>query len=107
MNEKEKNVAKGLSDLLITDVFIKHGVEQKKRNLTPDQKAQIKSLVQDLQNQVEQYLQKTAQTPPVVTPGPNASATPTPEKKSESSRPRRRLTLKRNTESQGDESDSN
>ncbi|KEO83909.1 hypothetical protein [Tumebacillus flagellatus] len=99
MNEKEKNITKGLSDLLITDVFMKHGIEQKKRNLTPEQKEQIRSLVEDLQNQVEQFLHKTSQTPPtVVHNASKAGGTPAPEKSIEPTRPRRRLTFKRNGE---------
>jgi spore coat protein W len=87
--QNPKHISKGLSDLLITDVFLKHGVEQKKRNLTPEQKEQVRNLVQDLQAQVEQYLQKTQETKPIITP---ANSAPSPEK-TEPERQRRRLAL--------------
>ncbi|PWK07414.1 hypothetical protein [Tumebacillus permanentifrigoris] len=95
--QNPKHITKGLSDLLITDVFLKHGVEQKQRNLSPEQKEQVRNLVQDLQAQVEQYLQKTSETKPVITHSNNvpasASTDPAVAEQTESKRPHRRLSL--------------
>jgi hypothetical protein len=51
------NVSKSLSDLIITDTFLKHGVSPgQTRSLTPEQKQQLKDLVQDLKQQVDKFL---------------------------------------------------
>lgn len=93
--QNPKHISKGLSDLLITDVFLKHGVEQKKRNLSPEQKEQVRNLVQDLQAQVEQYLQKTVETKPVITPINHVPASAPTSEETQPTRPRRRLSLKK------------
>jgi spore coat protein W len=46
-----------LIDLLITDVFRRNGIQlkQSRPELSPDQKQQLKNLVEDLRKQVEKF----------------------------------------------------
>jgi spore coat protein W len=59
MSDADK-VTKSLSDLIITDTFLKHGItDDKRRNLTDDQKQQIRDLVEDLKQQVDQFVKNS------------------------------------------------
>lgn len=93
-NSNQHDITKGLGELLITDVFLKHGItEQKTRTLSPEQRAHVRSLVQDLQAQVEQFIHQTEQQKPVITPASSSQA-----ETGETPRPRRRLTLKKKSD---------
>ncbi|ASS74265.1 hypothetical protein CIG75_04205 [Tumebacillus algifaecis] len=85
------HITKGMSELLIADLFNKHGIsDEQRRRLTAEQKQEIIDLVQDLQRQVDQYMQKSQveqqvqvvpRTPPspakTRAPGPISSPAPT------------------------------
>ncbi|MFZ3587686.1 spore coat protein [Bacillus sp. DJP31] len=64
-NEPQKNPAifsKSIVDLMISDIFSRHGVNQEeKKSLSDEQKQLLKSLVEDLSSQVEQFVDETKQ----------------------------------------------
>jgi len=70
-------ITKGLSELLITDAFMKHNISEEsvRRKLSPEQKSQIRSLVGDLQAQVDQFLKGQNSSVPDLpsAPAPEAS----------------------------------
>ncbi|MGM1745626.1 spore coat protein, partial [Bacillus cereus group sp. BceL177] len=50
----QKNI---IIDLLLSDIFNRHGInEEKLKNLSPEKKQQIKSIVSEIQSQVNNYL---------------------------------------------------
>ncbi|MFD2169729.1 hypothetical protein [Tumebacillus lipolyticus] len=52
-------LSKGMSELLVSDVLLKHGITQdQRRKLTAEQKQEIMDLVKDLQRQVDQFVNK-------------------------------------------------
>lgn len=52
------NVTRGLSEMMIADVLDKHGiVEEQKRPLSDEEKDRLRTLVEDLKTQVEQFVQ--------------------------------------------------
>lgn len=57
---KEMGVlSSGMSELLVSDVLLKHGITQdQRRRLTAEQKQEIIDLVKDLQRQVDQFVNK-------------------------------------------------
>ncbi|QOR67613.1 spore coat protein [Cytobacillus suaedae] len=58
-NNKEKltGLSSGLMELFVSDVFKKNNVtDEKKRSLTDEQKQKIKEVVEDLKNQVDNFL---------------------------------------------------
>jgi len=61
------NVTRGLSELMIADVLEKHGVRtEQKRTLTDEEKEHLRTLVEDLKTQVEQFVQHRPAAPVVV-----------------------------------------
>lgn len=53
-DKDQKNI---IIDLLLSDIFNRHGInEEKLKNLSPEKKQQIKSIVSEIQSQVNNYL---------------------------------------------------
>jgi hypothetical protein len=79
MSDADK-VTKSLSDLIIADTFIKHGVtNDKRRNLDPEQKQQIRELVDDLKRQVDQFVKgHTGEAAQAADVAPKSSTRPEP-----------------------------
>jgi predicted phosphoribosyltransferase len=51
------SISKGMSELLITDIFNKHRIAPEQlRKLTAEQKQEIMNIVQDLKRQVDQFM---------------------------------------------------
>lgn len=56
-NKKINDITKGLGELLVSDIFNRHGITpQQTRPLSDEQKQNIKKLVEDLQRQVDEFL---------------------------------------------------
>lgn len=61
-HERLKEISKGLTDLMLTDLFKKHGVQIEPSRLNNDQKRQVKQLVQSLQEQADKILNSAKKT---------------------------------------------
>lgn len=54
-------VPNNLMDLLVNDIFSKHGIDKEKvkGNLSDDQKKMIKEMVEDLSKKVDEFVKQT------------------------------------------------
>lgn len=56
------NVSDSLMQLFVSNVFKNNNVsEEEKRKLSPDEKQQIRKIVEDLQSQVNEFIEKQKQ----------------------------------------------
>lgn len=62
--EKQNGIPNSVVDLLVSEVLRKNGVnlEQTKSKLTDEQKQTIKQLVEDLQSQVDDFVNRSTTT---------------------------------------------
>lgn len=55
-DELKKGSTNRMMDLLIEDVFQKHQVDDKLKNLNPEKKEKIKTIISDIQDQVNRLM---------------------------------------------------
>ncbi|MGG0487023.1 spore coat protein [Priestia aryabhattai] len=62
-NSQKKNeiVPNNLMDLLVNDVFSKHGIDKEKikENLSEEKKKMLKEMVEDLSKRVDEFVKQT------------------------------------------------
>jgi len=79
LTEQLTKLSQAMGDVVIADVFKKYDVKpEHRRQLSPEQKAEIKNLVEDIKARVETFLQQTT-TQKVAAPAPAAEAAPAEE----------------------------
>ncbi|HEX7063586.1 MAG TPA: spore coat protein [Bacillales bacterium] len=54
--ELKKSSANHMIDLLVDDVFEKHQIQGKVKNLTPEKKQKIRGIMSDIQQQIDGML---------------------------------------------------
>lgn len=109
ITEQLTKLSKTMGEVVITDVLNKYDVKpEHRRQLSPEQKAEIKNLVEDIKAQVESLLQQSIPKPAAAPPpapatetSPAATSTPAvpaaPARKAPRTKKRRlRLRVKRN-----------
>ncbi|ARU60053.1 hypothetical protein CBW65_02465 [Tumebacillus avium] len=101
------HISKGMSELLIADMFNKHGIQpEHRRQMTADQKQEIIDLVQDLQRQVDEFMkqglvEKNVQLEPKAPPPgrivaePSSSPAPTLNNEAAAPKRKRRMVLRK------------
>lgn len=88
------DVTKNIGDMLITDVFVKHGVNsQQKKAISEEQRQKVKSLIEDLQKQVDEFLVKQSKTTQVI--GTSETAQSGQENTESAQASRKRIRLRR------------
>ncbi|TCP58204.1 hypothetical protein EV586_102657 [Tumebacillus sp. BK434] len=101
------HISKGMSELLVADMFNKHGITpEHRRQMTAEQKQEILDLVQDLQRQVDAFMkqglvEKNVQLEPKAPlPGrafaePSSSPAPTLSNEAAAPKRKRRMVLRK------------